>query len=70
VVRVAAAVGLQLAVGVANVWLLAPIWLQLVHLLLADLVWISLVLLTAAALAPGEVRADHAPDAGLAPARS
>lgn len=38
---------LQLAVGLANVWLLAPIPLQLVHLLLADLLWIALVLLTA-----------------------
>lgn len=49
-----AAVGLyalQLVVGLANVWLLAPIALQLVHLLLADLVWIALVLLAAAAAA-------------------
>jgi heme A synthase len=42
---------LQWAAGIANVLLLAPIWLQLVHLLLADLLWISLVLLTACALA-------------------
>ncbi len=41
----------QLVVGLLNVRLLAPIWLQLVHLLLADLVWIALVLLTATALA-------------------
>jgi len=41
---------LQLGVGVANVWLLAPITLQLVHLLLSDLVWIALILLTASAL--------------------
>jgi hypothetical protein len=27
-----------------NVVLLAPVWLQLVHLLLADLVWIGFVL--------------------------
>lgn len=31
--------------------LLAPVWLQIVHLLLADLLWIVLVLLAAAALA-------------------
>ncbi|MGH7789206.1 MAG: COX15/CtaA family protein [Candidatus Binatia bacterium] len=43
---------LQLGVGVANVWLLAPIALQLVHLLLSDLVWIALILLTASALSP------------------
>jgi heme A synthase len=53
--RLAKALGalvlLQWAVGIANVVLLAPIWLQLVHLLLADLLWITLVLLTAQALA-------------------
>ncbi len=44
----------QLIAGVVNLALLAPIWMQLVHLLLADLVWIMLVLLSAAALAqPG-----------------
>jgi heme A synthase len=40
----------QLGVGALNVRLLAPIWLQLVHLLLADLVWIVLVLLFASTL--------------------
>jgi cytochrome c oxidase assembly protein subunit 15 len=40
----------QWAAGIANVLLLAPIWLQLVHLLLADLLWITLVLLSARAL--------------------
>jgi heme A synthase len=34
---------LQLLVGTLNVALLAPVWLQLVHLLLADLLWIALV---------------------------
>jgi len=41
---------LQLAAGVANVVLLAPTWMQLVHLLLANGVWIALVVLAAAAL--------------------
>jgi heme A synthase len=41
---------LQWLVGLVNVALLAPIWLQLLHLLLADLTWIALVLLTAATL--------------------
>jgi heme a synthase len=40
----------QLSAGVINVFLLAPIWLQLVHLLLADAIWITLVLLAADAL--------------------
>jgi heme A synthase len=43
--------GIQLLAGLANVVLLAPIWLQQLHLLLADLTWICLVLLAASALA-------------------
>lgn len=37
----------QLGAGLLNVLLLAPVWMQLVHLLLADLVWIVLILLAA-----------------------
>jgi heme A synthase len=48
--------GVQLVVGIANLSLLAPVPLQLVHLLMADLVWIALVLLAAA------VAADRAGD--------
>jgi len=47
-----ALVVIEVAAGVVNLALLAPIWLQVVHLLLADLVWVTLVLLAAAALAP------------------
>jgi heme A synthase len=36
----------QFAAGLLNVTLLAPVWMQLVHLLLADSVWIALVLMT------------------------
>ena len=42
---------LQLALGLVNVALLAPVWLQLVHLLVADGIWIVWVLLSAEALA-------------------
>ena len=42
--------GAQLLIGVANVALLAPIFMQIIHLLMADLVWITLVLAAAAAL--------------------
>jgi cytochrome c oxidase assembly protein subunit 15 len=38
---------LQFGLGVADVALLAPLWLQIVHLLGADLLWIALVTLTA-----------------------
>ena len=43
-------VALQIVLGFANVLLLAPIWLQLVHLVVADAIWISFVLLGAEAL--------------------
>src|SRR5580704_14494737 len=42
---------LQVAAGVGDVLARAPVWMQLVHLTLADFVWISLVLTTVAALA-------------------
>lgn len=42
---VAALVVVQLLVGAVNVALLAPGWLQLVHLLIADLIWIAAVVL-------------------------
>jgi len=41
----------QIALGFLNMWMLAPIALQLVHLLLADLIWIALLLLGATTLA-------------------
>ncbi len=47
---VAALVLIQVAAGFVNVLLLAPVWMQLVHLVLADLVWIAFVLLGARAL--------------------
>jgi cytochrome c oxidase assembly protein subunit 15 len=37
----------QLAAGLVNLALLAPTAMQMLHLLLADLVWIALVRLTA-----------------------
>lgn len=41
----------QLLLGALNVALKAPVWVQLTHLFLADLIWILLVLLAAVALA-------------------
>lgn len=43
-------VALQVAAGALNLVLLAPIWMQLVHLLLADSVWIALILLYASTM--------------------
>ena len=46
----------QLAAGMLNILLNVPVWMQLVHLLLADLMWIAVVLLGAATLSqPVEV---------------
>lgn len=44
--------GLQFFLGIADVLLLAPAWMQLLHLFGADLYWIALVALTAETLWP------------------
>ena len=62
-VAVAGLVAVEIAVGAANVLLLAPVPLQIVHLVLADLAWLALVLLASASLAPGGAPA-------VAPARA
>ena len=46
----------QVLFGFANLWLLAPVWMQLGHLLLADLLWIALVLTAASALSEDACR--------------
>ena len=46
----------QLVAGVVNVMLLAPVWMQLLHLLLADALWITLVLLGAVLLRRSAIR--------------
>src|SRR5262249_2741485 len=54
--------GLQLALGGANLWLLAPIGLKLAHLLLSAAIWIALVLLAARVRAPsGDALANPVP---------
>jgi cytochrome c oxidase assembly protein subunit 15 len=42
----------QFALGIADVLLLAPAWMQLIHLLGADLYWVALVLLAAETVWP------------------
>lgn len=37
---------LQLCLGALNVFLLAPVWLQMMHLLVGDLVWVVLILVS------------------------
>jgi heme A synthase len=56
--RAAAVMALaQLAAGVVNVILLAPIWMQMLHLLLADFLWIASVLFAARVLARDRIEA-------------
>jgi heme A synthase len=65
------AVGLvvcQLVAGLVNLALLAPVWMQLIHLLLADGVWLAVVLLASQALAenaPARAVPDVAPGEAL-----
>ena len=49
---VAALLVLQFVLGIGDVLLLAPIWMQILHLLGADLYWIALVLLSSTILWP------------------
>jgi heme a synthase len=49
--------GVQLLGGLLNLLLLAPVWMQIVHLLVADLLWIAFVLLGARTLAREPARA-------------
>jgi cytochrome c oxidase assembly protein subunit 15 len=49
---VLALLGLQCVLGIADVLLLAPAWMQILHLLGADLYWIALVLLAAETIWP------------------
>ncbi len=51
----------QWTLGLLNIALLAPVWLQLTHLLVADLLWIVLVLLALETLAAEPAPASLAP---------
>jgi heme A synthase len=59
-VAVVALFATQIGAGFLNLALLAPVWMQLVHLLLADFVWISVVLFAASALAEPDAAASAA----------
>jgi heme a synthase len=48
---------LQFGLGLADVTLLAPVWMQILHLLGADLLWIALVLLAARVCVVGKTQA-------------
>ncbi len=61
---------LQLVLGFLNLILLAPIWMQIVHLLVADLIWITLVLLLLAAFSEGVPRVEAGEGARAAEAHA
>jgi cytochrome c oxidase assembly protein subunit 15 len=65
---VEALVALQMATGLLNLYLLVPVWMQIVHLLFADLLWIALVLFTASALERSRT-AEFIPRGTLVPQR-
>lgn len=64
--------GVQMMLGLINIGLLAPVWMQLLHTAAADILWISLVLMCAAGLAVGvpQVEVLHVPQAVLNGARA
>ncbi len=51
----------EMALGIVNYFLRAPVWMQLVHLLFADAVWIILVLVSASALADNALQVETIP---------
>ena len=57
----------QLAFGAANIWLKAPIPMQMIHLALADVNWISWVAVTVFALGEGIERVEARPAPAAAP---
>lgn len=58
---------LQVSIGIVNLLLLAPAAIQLVHLLVADWVWIALVVLAASVLERGHETAPRRLDAVTSP---
>jgi heme A synthase len=52
----AALLGAQYALGIADMLLLAPLWMQIVHLLFADIFWVTLVLVVGRGAVAGEGR--------------
>jgi heme A synthase len=53
--RVITLVLFQVAAGAINISLLAPVWMQLIHLLIADVVWIAVVMLALETVRPQPV---------------
>jgi heme A synthase len=55
----------QFCLGALNVLLLSPLWIQVLHLLTADLIWVTLVLLSGVLLRdPNRIFSSGAPETG------
>ncbi len=52
----------QTALGVVNIWLKAPIAMQMAHLVLADLLWITVVIVASYSLREGVIRVESSAD--------
>lgn len=50
--------GLQIALGLVNIALKAPVWMQMIHLVLADCLWIAVVFAAAYAMRDGVSRVE------------
>ncbi len=59
---VLALLGFQFGLGVADVLFLAPVWMQIVHLLGADLYWVALVTLAAYVIWPAPMPGERGSD--------
>ncbi len=59
--------GAQMVLGLINIGLLAPLWMQILHTAAADILWLSLVLMCASGLAVGvpQIEMEHVPKAVL-----
>lgn len=58
----------QVLLGMTNIALLAPVWMQIVHLLFAELLWIALVLLSARLITPSQQPLQRVTEVPAAPA--
>jgi protoheme IX farnesyltransferase len=49
----------QILLGIINIALLAPLWMQVIHLLISNLVWVAFVLMTVVVLGNPALRLEH-----------
>jgi len=49
----------QVLLGIVNIALLAPVWMQIIHLLVSNLVWVTFVLMTVIVLGNPALRLEH-----------